>query len=469
MYNYVQHDNEFCLTCHLMADPYDRFARSQHRDLGCKACHQPTPVTRAKMALTQIVENPDTLVTHAEVPNERCEECHVKGNPRDWQIISKTAGHRVHLESNSPTLQGLQCVECHSTSLHEFSTTDKTCGQSGCHEGVTIQLGKMSKLTLHCAACHDFSRPVRQAGDAQQVADGTLLQPQAQDCLACHAMRQRVQMPANDPHNGECGACHNPHEQKTPSEAVKSCANAGCHEKAETVTPMHRGLSVGQFTNCTSCHKAHEFRIGTSQCVNCHRAMPETPAFPHARHRAVACAECHATEGEHGAVKVTSPQQCQACHHTTQVARNCTACHAANEFAARKYASTQRLTVAGKTKSRELAFDHRQHNGVACAQCHTDPMSRNAAQVQCKACHTDHHKATQNCMACHPRATGVHTRNVHVGCAGSSCHKQLPAAIANVPHTRQFCLTCHQNMVAHQPRGNCADCHKLPAPGSATQ
>jgi nitrate/TMAO reductase-like tetraheme cytochrome c subunit len=59
-YDYVQHDNEFCLSCHLMVEPYERFARSAHAELGCKACHQPTLVTRSTMALTQILENPDS-------------------------------------------------------------------------------------------------------------------------------------------------------------------------------------------------------------------------------------------------------------------------------------------------------------------------------------------------------------------------------------------------------------------------
>jgi nitrate/TMAO reductase-like tetraheme cytochrome c subunit len=190
MYDYVQHDNDFCLGCHLMVDPYERFARSEHRGLGCKACHQPTMTVRSKMALTQIIKNPAELETHAEVPNERCEDCHVKGNPEEWRQISSSAGHRVHFESDDKALQGLKCVECHSSSVHEFAATDKTCAQSGCHEGVKIQLGKMGKLTLHCAVCHDFSRPVAREvkGDSLQG----VLQPKAEECLSCHAMRQLV-------------------------------------------------------------------------------------------------------------------------------------------------------------------------------------------------------------------------------------------------------------------------------------
>lgn len=470
MYNYVQHDNQFCLSCHLMADPYQRFARSAHRDLGCKACHQPTPVARAKMALTQIVEQPESLQTHAEVPNSKCEACHVKGNPKEWQIISQTAGHRVHLQSKALVLRGLQCVECHSTSLHEFSTVDKTCGQSGCHEGIKVRLGKMSKLTLHCAACHDFTRPAKRVVGADSL--GVLLRPEASDCFSCHAMRQRVRMPPDEPHNGACGLCHNPHEQATPHEAVKTCANSGCHESPEKISPMHRGLPTGKLQDCVACHQAHTFRIGnaaSAQCTSCHSTGgPETARFPHSRHRGVACTSCHSNAEQHGALTITSPQQCMSCHHTTQVAANCTACHSASEFAGRTILKSQRLAIAGTTRTRQLGFNHQQHSTVPCAQCHADPMTRGAANVQCKACHADHHKTTSNCMACHPPVkVSPHTLKVHVGCAGSSCHKQLPAPLAAVPHTRQFCLACHQNMVNHRPSGNCADCHQLPAASGA--
>jgi hypothetical protein len=286
-------------------------------------------------------------------------------------------------------------------------------------------------------------------------------------------MRQRVRMPPDEPHHGDCGLCHNPHEQETPHDAVKTCANSGCHESPDSITPMHRGLPAGKLQDCVACHQAHTFRISnaqSAQCANCHRTAPETPRFPHSRHQSVGCATCHGMTEKHGELKITSPQQCQSCHHTTQVAANCTACHAANEFAAQPIGKTQTLAIANTTKTRQLSFRHQQHSSVACAQCHRDPLSRSAANVQCKACHDSHHKATSNCMACHPpTSTKAHTRNVHVGCAGSSCHKTLPAALASVPHTRQFCLACHQNMVSHRPSGNCADCHQLPAATGAAR
>jgi len=65
-YDFIEHDNDFCLSCHLMQEPHERFAQSAHRGLGCKACHRPTPTQRSSMALTQFIENPDSLAIHAE-------------------------------------------------------------------------------------------------------------------------------------------------------------------------------------------------------------------------------------------------------------------------------------------------------------------------------------------------------------------------------------------------------------------
>ena len=523
MYDYVQHDNDFCLGCHLMVDPYERFARSEHRGLGCKACHQPTMTARSKMALTQIIQNPEEIEEHAQVPNERCEACHVKGNPEEWKLIANSAGHRVHLESKAPELQGLNCVECHSTSVHEFAPTDKTCAQSGCHEGIKIQLGKMGQMTMHCAVCHEFNRPVATTVAADSLPGA--LTPRSEECLSCHAMRQLVadQFRGDDPHNAECGVCHNPHEQKQPAEAVRSCATSGCHSQPDTLSPMHRGLRAGALQQCTECHKAHKFAIQETQCLDCHkdifedrlsapRPITAAPArgsirfvhvtvppqarpasfvhlaqqqqrqqqppggivgrnFSHSRHRQVACGSCHDTQRTHGEIRIRSNRDCQACHHGNQtVAANCTRCHQANEYATRAYPITQRFAFSvgqPRVKERRMTFDHRPHGGVACTQCHRDALTRSAANVECKTCHQDHHKPTESCMACHPTPRqGVHTRNVHVGCGGSGCHSELP--VAGVPRTRPFCLACHQDMINHQPRGNCADCHRLPAPRRAS-
>jgi len=471
-YNYIQHDNDFCMSCHLMQDPYERFARSAHRDLGCKACHQPTFAQRSSMAMTQVLENPDSLSQHAEVPNEVCEDCHVRGDPDEWLLISQSVGHRIHLESSDSVLEGLKCVECHSTSLHEFAASDRTCGQAGCHESTGITLGGMGALTIHCATCHDFNAPAP-AISADSLAGS--LSPQREECLSCHAMRQMVtDIPADDPHGGRCGACHNPHEQSRPADAVASCATAGCHESVAEVTPYHRGIEEASLTNCLLCHRAHDFSLAGEQCTSCHtgatsattvapvRVADMEPAerpFRHETHTEVSCTSCHNSQEAHGQPTVTTATDCQACHHSAERAEPCTACHATATLVPARVSRSIALDI-GLRANRSLPFDHAVHTSVTCGQCHADGVGRSAATVDCASCHREHHEPSVTCMACHaqPRAN-AHTLSAHVTCAGAGCHESQ--TYDPLPRTREFCLVCHQDLVDHRPGQDCASCHAL--------
>jgi nitrate/TMAO reductase-like tetraheme cytochrome c subunit len=482
-YGYVQHDNEFCMSCHLMQDPYEAFARSEHRGLGCKACHQPTMVERSRMALAQVLERPEEIRVHAEVPNSACAGCHVEGDPERWVQIQSSAGHRVHLESDSVSLRGLQCVECHSTSIHRFSATRETCAQSGCHEDTEMRLGKMGRLTIHCVGCHDFTRP------AADTVSGPVavkpLQPRREECIGCHEMRELLRdFPADEPHGAVCGACHDPHRQETPADAGKTCAAAGCHARADTLTPLHRGLSPGVLAACVECHPAHRFRADASTCVSCHAdvaRLPATPAarlFPggagpavemsHLRHREVACSACHASSPTHGAVTVDGIRSCRGCHHTPPVAAACAACHGGREFRQARHpvSTTLRLSV-GAPAGRALPFTHLRHERLSCTTCHREPLTLRST-ASCDGCHQDHHRPSVRCIDCHTRPpAGAHTADVHLGCGGAGCHESVPAQLRSVPRTRNFCLACHQDRVDHEPQGNCAACHRLPSPRSA--
>jgi nitrate/TMAO reductase-like tetraheme cytochrome c subunit len=101
-YTFIQHDNEFCNTCHLMSQPFAKFNQSAHRGLGCKACHRPNIIQRSYMGLRAVLKNPKEVGPHAPVSNERCGECHVAGNPQEWKLISNSSGHRVHLNRPTP-------------------------------------------------------------------------------------------------------------------------------------------------------------------------------------------------------------------------------------------------------------------------------------------------------------------------------------------------------------------------------
>ena len=510
-WDYVEHDNDFCLSCHLMVEPYEQFARSAHRGLGCKACHKPTFTARSQMALTQVLANPDSLAAHAEVPNERCEACHVEGDPDAWRQIAASAGHRVHFESDDSVLTGLQCVGCHSSSVHEFAATDQTCGQSGCHEDTRVRLGRMGDLTIHCAACHEFNRPAVAVADAPEPE----LRPGGAECLSCHAMRRLVgEMPPSEPHGGACGVCHNPHEQTTPAAAVDSCGAAGCHAASEELTPMHRGLPEGALETCTLCHAAHDSELVEPECVACHvnpdaravppptpgsqrearpvallgrllRALGPAPAnaqeratgaaaeqegatgpgdFSHGQHARLSCTECHSSEETHGAVTVRALADCRSCHHAEPVATDCLACHPAVRLrGGTELTRVLRMPIAsGAASPRTLQFDHARHEGEQCGACHAGGPARSAAAADCADCHAEHHEPDARCSACHVEAPeSAHpVEVVHLTCSGSGCHASELFG-ATPPRTRTACLACHQGLEDHEPGQRCGECHAL--------
>jgi nitrate/TMAO reductase-like tetraheme cytochrome c subunit len=480
-YDFIEHDNDFCMSCHLMQQPFELFAESAHQGLGCKACHRPTLMGRSAMALTQLLESPEELSVHAVVPNEVCAECHIDGDPERWRLTASTVGHSVHLESADPALAGLTCVECHSTSIHEFAPTDRTCSQSGCHDDNIIRLGAMSQLTIHCAACHTFVAPIEQ-GTTGVLAPvgGSGLQPNADECLTCHIMRTLVEMPDPDPHGGGCAACHNPHTQDEPADAAESCATAGCHENPRAATAFHRGIATDVLTDCVSCHAAHDFALDGAQCSACHTgvdgmlaaaAAPSSaqgqPAFAHANHEIVACTSCHTTTDAHGPTSLTTIADCRSCHHTEPIATRCVRCHTAADTPDEVYRRAQSVSfsVGAPDPSRVMEFPHPAHASLDCASCHTQGLAlAPPANLDCQACHAEHHTPETTCASCHEVAPeGAHPPTLaHVTCSGSGCHADVP--FETVPRTRAFCLGCHQDLADHEPARTCSACHTLPAP-----
>jgi nitrate/TMAO reductase-like tetraheme cytochrome c subunit len=474
-YDYVQHDNDFCMSCHLMEQPYEQFGQSAHRGLGCKACHQPTLIARTQMALTQVVENPEDISVHAEVPNERCAGCHIEGNPEEWRLIANSVGHRVHMESSDSVLQGLQCVECHSTSVHEFSPVDRTCAQSQCHVDSTIQLGGMSDLTIHCAACHSFVAPIAAAAIADAEETGAMAQgavdaailPDREQCFSCHVMRTLAQMPNPDPHGGVCASCHNPHTQEIPSEAYTSCATAGCHSEADAISGFHRGLQPGILEDCAACHQAHDFSANGDDCVNCHTGIMEDDM---------------SVPGMSGAGMRFSPPDTSGAELASLLL----------EPSASPLANLTGFGVGwwvhapAAPQQEQPQFRHSQHRDVSCGNCHSNTESHGGLIVRtlndCRDCH--HAEPVANsCVRCHESSDmpsqqfqAVRDVSFSVGRAAQRTltfehgpHEDLDCASCHTEgNTRSAvdadCASCHEDH--HDPENQCVSCHQA-APVSA--
>ncbi len=507
-WNFMMHDNDFCSSCHVMKGAFNRFRVSEHDKLECHACHQQSIFASAQELYYWVLDRPEQIPQHAPVPNRICAECHEQQQAdSSWKRVIATAGHAVHFKSDSSALKDLMCVDCHAKDVHAFRATDVSCKSSGCHEDTKVRLGAMADQSgLHCVTCHDFGRSVSEvvAIDSTRRA----LVPARQECFSCHEMRAKLEQHDldKDPHQATCGTCHNPHDQVKAARAFDSCATAGCHANADTLTAFHRGLGQHALDQCGACHKPHSWKVESTNCLACHgdvfrrapirvrraeaepadamafqpheasgrpgrggpsadmppSVLDEAPPtardtlFDHGRHRTVACASCHSTANTHGAVTVQWPRDCQGCHHASDArAGTCERCHAASSLTNTARIPTAIRVTGRAPRTRDLPFAHDRHSRVACASCHGEGVSK-APRESCNGCHTDHHRADATCTSCHAEAKPAHDRGTHVTCG--SCHSG--AGTAALPPTRAVCLACHTEQRTHKPGGDCGACHR---------
>jgi len=523
-YTYSQQENQFCLSCHTLHDEvFERFQQSKHHTVGnmrCHDCHDEPILAETRQIFFWMTRRPTKVGPHAPVPRAVCADCHVrKDADSTWKRIAATAGHSVHLRSDSGKALHIDCITCHGVTAHRFVPVGRTCAQSGCHENTRFKLGKMAEQTaLHCTVCHNFTAPVGEHVSTDSAKHALI--PTNANCQSCHAMQQQMAafVPANDPHKGRCGDCHEPHKQLAPSESWKTCTNSGCHARPDTLTSFHRGVPATTLADCGSCHKAHTWNLKGDACLSCHKNIyadnpsvqltavlpaerggrprsfsfarfaslmqtsapgaapaartrslrePGSEPFQHGKHRGLACTDCHSATGTvHGALLVRTKMDCLSCHHGADPKRGggavtCAQCHTSAELARAplQQPAVVHMSVYTAPKSRALPFKHTWHASQECVACHSTPVTRAVAR-DCTSCHAAHHTATAACITCHAGAQKVHRRqDVHQGCAGSGCHQDR--SMLELTATRNVCLTCHNDQVNHRVGGECAKCHQV--------
>jgi hypothetical protein len=550
-YDYIMNESRFCTGCHIFTPPGQVVAVSdtgsylvvsqlsgKHDTLNCHACHEFKPLGEArKMVLwmsglrfSEDVTEKHGAPAHGYVPRDVCESCHKQGVASEsWQAIEATAGHRLHLQSDSASgklLSGSECLSCHAQTAHVFTPNDSTCSQRGCHltEETSIQLGKMATASgLHCIVCHQFTRELPGMVSLDSASRG--LRPTREECFSCHDMRDVLPdfNPARDPHTGQCGVCHNPHTQATPEAAIKSCASAQCHADWRD-EPFHVGVAHRRVAQrCEACHQPHASKVDASECTECHEAVrqrsrlrpplpfdttralrrishwpgpaddpprgkgdapPEenssgvsfsTPApavqdsFNHRQHRQLACITCHTTSSGRSGLTFEPPRGCNICHHQAPATSRCGNCHQPQEL---QVAQTMALHIAvpkQPERARDVAFSHPEHRQYRCQECHSEPvtLALTTRAASCRDCHAEHHEPARDCGDCH---RGYDIREKHepgIETSHTRCDAcHTPATIHLLTPTRSFCATCHAEQEAdHFPGKECSVCHLLAEPG----
>ena len=492
-WNYTQHSNDFCVGCHVMNPAFARVSHDEnkHAELSCHDCHQQPLSASVRQLYLWVKERPQEIGEHAKVPNQVCAGCHVTADTARWQRVAATAGHRVHLESDSSALKDLRCVTCHGVEVHRFKPVTETCGQSGCHKtGETnIVLGKMAEQTVrHCTSCHAFTADVPALATTDS-ARGTLV-PGRTECLGCHAMRRVLADfdAGKDPHSGKCGMCHNPHVQKTPAAAAGSCATSGCHANWRDVA-FHVGASHRDASRqCLTCHLPHASRVDASGCQGCHQSVRERgrlrPPLPFDTSAAL-----RRTGDRTGA---SPPPGDAASPHSLDAPpgrRGGPSADVIDETDPRPArAGPPAVASVGMHRSRPPpvaadSFPHARHAKLACLVCHQTGTGHGRLTFERpRGCAICHHQAPGDtkCGSCHrvavygapkqatltvtipgrqpsPRSVEfLHSRHDSRSCV--ECHA-TPVSLAPAP---AVCLSCHAEH--HAAGRSCSTCHRIAEP-----
>lgn len=494
--HYMEHNNDFCMGCHVMGDAWTAFQRSEHRKLECHQCHRQGMVANAKQLYFWIAERPTAIPPHAKVPTRICAECHVQSRAdSSWQRIIRTAGHRLHLESDSSALKGVACVTCHGQEVHRFKPVDKTCGQSGCHaaKDTRIVLGAMAGQTAqHCTGCHTFTRVVPENLSIDSTRQYLKPTGAPTSCFGCHQMQDKLKgfSVADDRgHQGVCGTCHNPHTQTVPRMAYQSCAEAGCHADLATRNAFHAKSGRHGSAQCGLCHQAHTWKPIGTQCIDCHRNIQHndaraTPANP----KKAAANEEDALLRPIAHRQLVPAARGRALRHAgPRVGRH--AGDAWRRLRARHHAAASRVTgplvgwsravIPVRTRQQppaspppagspgtprdSPAFSHKTHTVLACSGCHnaTNGALRVKTKADCAACHHAPERPTA-CEGCHVVKKTLDkaiTKPVRMRTSATTPARSRSLGFNHLQHRDLDCRGCHTNGALLGVTKDCLSCH----------
>jgi nitrate/TMAO reductase-like tetraheme cytochrome c subunit len=483
--HYMEHNNDFCMSCHVMGDAWTAFQKSEHRKLECHNCHRQGMVDNVKQLYFWIAERPSEIPAHAKVPTKICSECHVQSRADSgWKRIIRTAGHRLHMESDSSALKEVACVTCHGQEVHRFKPVDKTCGQTGCHQSkdTKIVLGRMAGQTSqHCTGCHTFTRVIPENISIDSTRQYLKPTGGPKSCFGCHQMKDKLKgfnVDDDKGHKGVCGTCHNPHKQNVPKMAYESCAQAGCHADVATKSPFHAKSGKHASPECGQCHQAHTWKPIGTQCVDCHKnilnndakpaqanqkksanelddANPSALLRPIAHQRNVTTSRGRMLRGlVVRRVRLQSASHARASQLTVRRVRW-------QDQAAAQPPAAKPAASLGKPKD-SPTFSHKTHKVLACGGCHSS--TNGTLLVKTKAdCATCHHAAERPvaCEGCHVRKDleKAIPKTLSMRTSANTPVRTRTANFYHAKHRDLECKGCHTNGVMLGVTKDCASCH----------
>jgi hypothetical protein len=486
--HYMEHNNDFCMSCHVMGDAWTAFQKSEHRKLECHQCHRQSMVANAEQLYFWIAERPSEIPPHAKVPTKICSECHVQSRADSgWKRIIRTAGHRLHMESDSSALKNVACVTCHGQEVHRFKPVDKTCGQSGCHQtkDTKIVLGSMAGQTSqHCTGCHTFTRVVPENISIDSTRKYLKPTGGPKSCFGCHKMQDKLKgfnVDDDKGHKGVCGTCHNPHTQTVPKMAYQSCAQAGCHADIATKNAFHAKSGKHSSPECGQCHQAHTWKPIGTQCIDCHKNIQNNDTKPTTANQKKSAANDDANGADNAghallrpiARRIDTPRRRgvgRAARHVGLVTRvrlqgraSVTLRHVRwQEPAAVQPPAQKPAASLGKPKD-SPTFSHKTHKVLACSGCHssTNGTLLVKTKADCASCHHSPERPTA-CEGCHVVKKALDkeiAKTVSMRTSANTPAKSRTLNFNHVKHRDLDCKGCHSNGIQLGVTKDCLSCH----------
>ncbi len=480
--HYMEHNNDFCMSCHVMGGAWTAFQKSEHRKLECHQCHQQSMVANAKQLYYWIAERPKEIPEHAKVPTRICSGCHVQSRADSgWKRIVRTAGHRLHMESDSSTLKKVECVTCHGTEVHRFKSVDKTCGQSGCHKPseTKIVLGKMAGQTSqHCTGCHTFTRVVPENISIDSTRQYLKPIGAPTSCFGCHQMKDRLKgftIEDDKGHKGVCGTCHNPHKQTMPKMAYESCTQAGCHADIASKNAFHAKSGKHSSPECGLCHQPHSWKPVATTCEGCHtnrRSANDNGANDHGAN-------------DHGANDNGANWDRGDSGFSIRPMAFARDVRLARGRVARRFAPSRLLRTVSVVRRVRLArapqqppkpaaaslgrpkdtpnFSHKIHTVLACSGCHnaTNGALLVKTKADCASCHHSTERPTA-CEGCHVVRKALDkgiVKSVSMKTSANTPSRTHSLTFNHVTHRDLECKGCHTNGTQMTVTRDCLSCH----------
>ncbi|MBI4124587.1 MAG: hypothetical protein HY466_01475 [Deltaproteobacteria bacterium] len=188
-YYYVEHNPNFCVTCHTMEEPFQRWKQGSHAMVNCHDCHKQSKIESLHQVWMYLTQRPDQVVHHPHLDHAICAQCHMT-QKQHWHDIRETAGHKVHFERG-----GIECLDCHGLGIHDIARPEGVC--VNCHTDKADMHNRMA--FMQCTQCHRF------------LAKGEL-KPTAEVCKSCHDKIKRTGEHPPVSAETDCLICHRPHQ-----------------------------------------------------------------------------------------------------------------------------------------------------------------------------------------------------------------------------------------------------------------